>query len=188
MSKKPPSQLSGRKEFFVHVAKPPSSNALSPSEGSPDSQLLPRRSGRNQNQTPTAATAPAQSGEPVRNFSEPSRQERSRSAGRVRAPAVLSTDGQLRAAETSAPAQVVEIETRDLAPSPQPQQSKGRVQKRTQNRNAQALSPALAAHQTDSRVRGVRIPVHLSPECEWDDDQVLAADDLRRGWGLGFRV
>lgn len=180
MSKKSPSQLSSRKEFFGSVAKLPSSNALSPSEGPSDSQDLLRRSGRNQNQTPTAATAPAHSRMPVRNVSEPSRQERSRSASRVRAPAVLSSDGQLQAARISAPAQVVECESRNLAPPPQPQQGREGNRKRALNHDAPAFIPASAAHQPDSRAPGFHIPVHLSPDCEWDDDQVLAADDLRR--------
>ena len=37
------------------------------------------------------------------------------------------------------------------------------------NKNAPAFYPV-----------GVRIPVHLAPDCEWTDEQILAADDLRR--------
>ena len=180
MSKKPHSQLSSRKEFFGPVANSASSNTLSPSEGPLDSQDPSRRSGRTRSRTPTAATAPANSRMSVRNVSEPSLQERSRSASRVRAPAVLSSDGQLQAAGISAPAQVVETEPRDLALPSQPRQGKEGSRKRALNSNAPAFVPALAAHQPNSQVHGVRIPVHLAPDCEWTDDQVLAADDLRR--------
>lgn len=169
MSKRPASSASGRKEFFGLAAQLDSS-ALNPaSDGLANSQEVLRRSGRNSAATPTAATAPASPAKPARNLSEPSQVVRSRSASRVRAPAVLPTEGPTRALKASAPAPIIGADAENLEP-PLPTKAK-------EKKKARARSDPVSPLGVEDRVR---IPVHLAADCEWTDAQVLAADELRR--------
>ena len=114
MSKRPASSASGRKEFFGLAAQLDSS-ALNPaSDGLANSQEVLRRSGRNSTATPTAATAPANPAMPARNLSEPSQAVRSRSASRVRAPAVLPTEGPTQGPEGFCPDPILDVTAEDL--------------------------------------------------------------------------
>ena len=169
MSKRPASSASGRKEFFGLAAQLDSSALNSASEGLANPQEALRRSGRNSTATPTAATAPASPAMPARNSSEPSQVVRSRSASRVRAPAVLPTEGSTRALKASAPAPITGADAENLEP-PLPTKAK-------EKKKARARSDPVSPLGVEDRVR---IPVHLAADCEWTDAQVLAADELRR--------
>jgi len=107
---------------------------------------------------------------------------RASSASRARDPADLNSDGRSQAAptgSTSAAAVFSKAVSQIKKPSKQSSRSNSEAfpvvgsvptkVRRTMNADAPAFVPL-----------GVRIPVHLAPDCEWDDEQILAADDLRR--------
>ena len=107
---------------------------------------------------------------------------RASSASRARDPADLNSDGRSQAAPTgSASAAAVFSKAVSQIKKPSKQSSRSNSEafpvvdsvpakvRRTMNADAPAFVPL-----------GARIPVHLAPDCEWDDEQILAADDLRR--------
>ena len=149
----------------------PPQRPLSASEGLSSPQDALRRSGRLPTNAPTAADAPAGPARSDRTSSGPSRGVRPRSASRVRAPAVLPPDGPTQAPKTSALAPVVGAQAEALAPPPLP---KGKEKKRSSLPNplADSINPAIGDR--------VRIPVRFAADCEMSDEQILAADDLRR--------
>ena len=144
---------------------------FSASEGLSSPQDALRRSGRLSTNAPTAAVAPAGPVRSDRTSLELPHDVRPRSASRVRAPAVLPPDGPTQVPKTSAPTPVVGAQAEALAP---PLLPKGKEKKRSRFPNplADSFNPAIGDR--------VRIPVRFATDCEMSDEQILAADDLRR--------
>ena len=190
MPPKPASPLQDRKEFFGLAAKRTSKEPAA-SEG------LKKPVGRSQTppsahtRAAVVATVPNPTTRSNKTSSEQLPTDRSRSANRSRAPAVLPSDGSSGA---KSPVTLPTLPIRTTTPAKPPSALKGTskdAKKRERSGSApkptqelpnpspaklhKPLNPSADEFQPRDR-----IPVHLAADCEWSSDQVLAAEDRRQ--------
>jgi hypothetical protein len=177
--------LSARKEFFGHGA--PRSSKI-PASDNPSGGAKTTSADKDPAlKRPVSKIVLALQPSPgwVQAGSLPTSNVRSRSAGRVRDPAVLKSDGRPQASIHGTPktspstalfsravTKIQKMPTKSLKANSEVLPVDGATFSKPR--------PQLNAFAPTFNPPGVRIPVHLAADCDWSDEQVLAADDLRR--------